>query len=93
MIELAPVAVHLIAELTVDPTVYDTLGIDDGAELAKRNPHHRARVVDGLAKLTAFLGELGVIDETNDPGLGRARSPRLTLPVGTDALRRARGIE
>jgi len=66
-IELAPAAVHLMAQLTIDPAVYDTLGIEDGAELAKRNPHHRARVVDGLAKLTEFLRQLGVIDEGNEP--------------------------
>ena len=64
-IELAPAAVYLMAQLTIDPAVYTTLDIADGAELAKRNPHHRARIVAGLAKLTEFLRELGVIDDTN----------------------------
>jgi hypothetical protein len=62
---LAPSAVAIVADLTVDPAVYEELGIDGGAEAARTNPHHRARVVEGLAKLTAFLGELGVIDATN----------------------------
>ena len=65
-IEIAPAAVYVMAKLTVDPAVYETLDIADGAEVAKRNPHHRARVLDGLAKLTDFLRDLGVIDETNE---------------------------
>jgi len=65
--ELAAAAVHVMAQLTIDPNVYTTLGIDDGAELAKHNPHHRARMVDGLAKLTDFLRELGVITDDNEP--------------------------
>lgn len=64
-IELAPAAVYLMAQLTIDPAVYETLGIDNGSELAKRNPHHRARVIEGLAKLTEFLAELGVINDMN----------------------------
>jgi hypothetical protein len=59
---LAPVAVGMVAELTVDPAVYDALDIAGGADAARGNPHHRARVVEGLTKLTRFLGELGVID-------------------------------
>ena len=64
--ELAPMAVYAVASLTIDPLVYSTLGIEDGAEIAKYNPHHRARVVDGLAKLTDFLRQLGVINEANE---------------------------
>ena len=59
---LAPVAVRMVADLTVDPAVYDALGIAGGADAARANPHHRARVVEGLAKLTRFLRELGVVD-------------------------------
>ena len=62
---LAPVAVAKVAELTIDPTVYDELGIEGGAEAARTNPHHRARIVQGLSKLTAHLTALGVIDDTN----------------------------
>jgi hypothetical protein len=60
---IAPHAVATVAELTVDDAVYRELGIEDGADMARSNPHHRARIVEGLAKLTAFLGELGVIDD------------------------------
>ena len=56
-----------VADLTVDPAVYDELGIEGGADLARANPHHRARVVEGLAKLTGFLAELGVIDDATRP--------------------------
>jgi hypothetical protein len=61
---LAPTAIATVANLTVDAAVYDELGIDGGAEAARTNPHHQARVIEGLAKLTAFLTELGVIDDT-----------------------------
>jgi hypothetical protein len=64
---LAPHAVAVVAGLTVDPCVYETLGIADGHAIATANPHHRARVVEGLAKLTAFLDELGVIDDELRP--------------------------
>jgi hypothetical protein len=59
---LAPHAVALVANLTVNPAVYDELGIDDGARIASTNPHHQARVIEGLTKLTGYLGDLGVID-------------------------------
>ena len=62
-----PHAVAKVAELMVDAAVYDELGIADGAALARTNPHHRARVVEGLAKVTTFLGELGVIDDDRRP--------------------------
>jgi ribosomal protein S18 acetylase RimI-like enzyme len=62
---LTPLAVRLVADLTVDPMVFETLGIEGGEEAARANPHHKARVIEGLAKLTSFLGELGVIDETS----------------------------
>jgi P-aminobenzoate N-oxygenase AurF len=64
---LAPVAVAFVAELMVNDDVYATLGITDGADAARSNPHHRARIVGDLAKLTGFLTELGVIDEHHRP--------------------------
>jgi hypothetical protein len=63
--DFAPVAVSAIADFTVDPEVYRTLDIEAGAATAAANPHHRARIVEGLAKLTAFLTELGVIDDAH----------------------------
>lgn len=59
----APTAVAAVVERTVDPEVYDTLGIAGGEEMARTNPHHQEKVVAGLAKLTTFLTELGVIDD------------------------------
>jgi hypothetical protein len=44
-----------------------TLGIADGAEAARANPHHRARIVGDLAKLVDFLTELGVVDDATRP--------------------------
>jgi hypothetical protein len=64
--QVAPVAVAQIAGLAVDPAVYEHLGIDGGADAARTNPHHQAKVIEGLAKLTNFLRELGVIDATNE---------------------------
>ena len=64
---IAPVAVAGVADLTVNAAVYEELGIDGGEETARANPHHRARVVEGFAKLVALLTELGVIDEATRP--------------------------
>jgi hypothetical protein len=61
--DAAPVLVAVVADLSVDPQVYAHLGIEDGEQIARANPHHRATVVAGLAKLTSFLEEVGVIDE------------------------------
>src|SRR2546423_98492 len=61
--EAAPSLVAAVAEFSVDPAVYEPLGIEDGALTACVNPHHRALVVAGLSKLTDFLSELGVIDD------------------------------
>jgi hypothetical protein len=60
--DAAPVLVSVVADLSVDPAVYEHLGIAAGAEIARANPHHRTTIVAGLAKLTTFLSELGVID-------------------------------
>jgi len=65
--EFAPVAVSVVAGLIVNPDVYANLGIEDGLDAVRENPHHRDRVVADLAKLTTFLTELGVIDATTRP--------------------------
>ena len=65
--DAAPVLVAVVADLSVDPAVYEHLGIDDGADIARANPHHRATIVAGLAKLTTFLTEIGVIDDEHRP--------------------------
>jgi hypothetical protein len=61
----APVLVSVVADLSVDPLVYEHLGIADGAEIARANPRHRETIVAGLAKLTTFLREVGIIDDDN----------------------------
>ncbi len=63
VIDIAPHAVANVAALMVDDRVYEELGITGGADLARNNPHHRARVVEGLSKLTTFLTDLQVIDD------------------------------
>jgi hypothetical protein len=60
---LAPTTVADVASLMIDPAVYESLGLDGGEHAARSNPYHRDFVVDGLAKLVAFLTRLGVIDD------------------------------
>jgi hypothetical protein len=62
---LAPIAVEFVAQLMVNDEVSATLGIPGGAEAARANPHHRARIIGDLAKLVDFLTELGVVNDSN----------------------------
>lgn len=57
----APFAVAVIAGALVNPEVHRTLDLRHGAADARRNPHHRARVVRDLERLTSLLTEVGVI--------------------------------
>jgi hypothetical protein len=59
----AAVLVADVVSLSLNPEVFVHLRIDDGAEIAQNNPAYRANVIAGLAKLTSFLTDLGVIDE------------------------------
>jgi hypothetical protein len=59
---IAPALVAEIVELSLDPEVFEYLGITDGYEIAKANPAYQANVVAGLGKLTSFLTEVGMID-------------------------------
>lgn len=59
----APELVAEIVSLSLDPKVFEHLGIADGASIARANPHHRANVIAGLSKLTSFLDQLGIIDD------------------------------
>jgi hypothetical protein len=68
--DAAPVLVEVVADLSVDPAVYEHLGIEGGVEMARANPHHTATIVAGLAKLTTFLTEIGVIDDTHRAAWG-----------------------
>jgi hypothetical protein len=62
---IAPALVAEIVELSLDPEVFDHLGITDGYEIARANPVYRANVIDGLDKLTTFLTEVGIIDDAD----------------------------
>ena len=63
----ARVAVAAVSGLVVNPAVYETLGIEGGAEMARNNPHHQARVTRDLSKLTEFLTHIGVITDETRP--------------------------
>jgi hypothetical protein len=65
--DAAPVLVEVVADLSIDPAVYEHLGIEGGPEAARTNPHHTQTIVAGLAKLTTFLAEIGVIDDAHRP--------------------------
>ena len=67
---VAPDLVAEIVALSLDPAVFEHLGITDGIEMAKANPVYQANVVAGLSKLTTFLRDVGVIDEP-EPWLER----------------------
>jgi len=80
VVEAAPLLVSVVADLSVDPAVSEHLGIANGAELARANPHHRSVILAGLSKLTTFLTEVGVIDDAHraawcDLGLLEADAP------------------
>ena len=52
---------------SLDAAVYDDLGIADGLAIARNNPQYQATVIAGLAKLTGFLADVGIIDESSRP--------------------------
>jgi len=64
---LAPVYVFGIADALVNPTVYDELGIDGGARMAKANPHRKDMVKGSLHRLVTQLEELGAITPLTRP--------------------------
>ena len=59
---VTPDLVAEIVALSINPAVFEHLGITNGYEIAKANPAYQANVIAGLAKLTSFLGGLGVIE-------------------------------
>jgi hypothetical protein len=63
VISAAPILVGEIVSLSLDPAVFDHLRVEDGEQIARDNPHHRAFVVAGLGKLTAFLASVGIIPD------------------------------
>ena len=73
--DAAPILVADVVSLSLNPEVFDHLGIDGGFDAAAANPHYRANVIAGLAKLTTFLTEIGVIEAGDQrwPELGLTR--------------------
>ncbi|HUF99653.1 MAG TPA: diiron oxygenase [Ilumatobacter sp.] len=59
----APELVAAIVALSLDPALFDELGIEDGWNIARSNPLYRANIIAGLTKLTTFLTEVGVITD------------------------------
>lgn len=57
--------VAAVVELNLDKRVYNELGIEDGMAKVKANPNYQANVIAGIAKLTGFLNDIGVIDEVH----------------------------
>ena len=55
-----------VVRLNLDTDVYAALGIDDGLQMVQSNPSYRRTVINGLAKLTGFLTEVGVIDSDHE---------------------------
>lgn len=64
--DAAPILVADVVSLSLNPEVFDHLGIAGGAETALTNPLHRANIISGLSKLTTFLADTGII-EASDP--------------------------
>jgi hypothetical protein len=67
VVDTAAALVAGIVELSLDGAVYDELGIVGGLAVARANPHYQATVVAGLAKLTGFLSDVGIIDDSSRP--------------------------
>ncbi len=61
--DAAPILVADVVSLSLNPEVFEHLGIAGGANAAATNPHHRTNIVAGLGKLTTFLADIGVIVE------------------------------
>lgn len=59
--DAAPILVAEVASLSLNPDVFDHLGIAGAARAVADSPHYRANVIAGLGKLTTFLTEIGVI--------------------------------
>ena len=57
--------VAAIVQLNLDGRVYEELGIDNGLAEVEANPNYRANVITGIAKLTGFLSDVGIIDNAH----------------------------
>ncbi|WP_421121238.1 diiron oxygenase [Aquihabitans daechungensis] len=59
----APAGAELVVGLSLHDGVYESIGLPDGAALARANPHYRQRIIDDLTGFVRILEEVGVIDE------------------------------
>jgi len=57
---LAPAAVAIVADLTIDPAVYETLGMVGGEERPVRTRITKRASSKGSRQLTSFLQHLSV---------------------------------
>ncbi|MGA9279469.1 AurF N-oxygenase family protein [Ilumatobacter sp.] len=64
--DAAPILVAEVVSISLNPGVFEHLGIVGGADVAAANPRYRANIVSGLGKLTTFLADVGIIEETDD---------------------------
>jgi hypothetical protein len=64
--DAAPILVADVVSLSLNPEVFDQLGITGGAEAAVTNPRYRANIIEGLGKLTSFLADVGIIDQQDN---------------------------
>jgi P-aminobenzoate N-oxygenase AurF len=89
---LAPFVVSTIVESTIDPRVFEELGIEGGELQARNNPHYRECILDDLEPLVSFLERISVISErtrwlwvqlglARPKTLMRGRSPRKAAPL------------
>ncbi len=60
--DAAPILVADVVSLSLNPAVFDELGIEHGADIARANPAYRSNIVAGLTKLTTFLTELTIVE-------------------------------
>ena len=57
--------VAAVVQLNLDKRVYEELGIENGLAEVEANPNYRANVVAGIAKLTRFLADIGILNESH----------------------------
>ena len=81
---VAPFVASTVVESTIDPRVFEELGIEDGEQQAKNNAHYRETVLDDLESLVSFLERISVITERTRPlwvrlGLARPRTSSARL--------------
>jgi len=91
----APFVVSSIRDALVNAQVYKELGIADGAKIARHNPHHQARVIRDMERLTQYLEELGVINPVMRPvWVGLGLMAKKSSPAGaTDESSDLDGLE